>query len=596
MNEADLANCFQLVYEGPRDDSPRTLQKIKGVFVADLDLPVSEAQRIIENIPAIVSTAGDEAQLKNPFTLLKNAGAKVLLVRPKTPEVSPQEPSQQAPPATGQSRPESEISYLFEVELPGEEVAAQPKKKKKVYSIDLEADASEPLFSFYGSSPVNMFDESSADSAQPNLPQDNPTTTLIDEAALAEQSEKGNEAHWETEAAPPSPAGVDETVPRPAETLTQPLDKERDSMENQFALTLDEDSPLPAAPENDSDSSKNQNDSPPAPIFECEPSGLSLEKAKSEEYDGQKLGSPAVELAVEDKPSSALFPTDTGNAPSSKAIHPKPLPPPAPPHIESAQTQIAASASSYAPAEAQPVFKAGNKSRWRLPYDIIVPIIMGSGILFAANWYYFSSGAAPKVLDEQIDLTSPDTSQQPDEIDQLLKQHGIVPEADAAGPEREFSKYEVQTDLQGLSWGIVISTSKEALSAATIFATTPPPPALTKEEIVNKKLRAPWLKKFESRNVPLTPAEDGSFTGEGPAFAYVDYDHRQNRMVGSLRITARLSPDRLSTQVSLTAGNRQMPDLGTETGLQLIPKEDGTFEFSFSGKALAQKRTFSLER
>ncbi len=77
------ADLFELRFDGPKDDSAVTLRQIKGVFVADLEFPISDVQHFIESAPIVVKKAESEAELSEAFNLLEKAGAKVLIVNRK---------------------------------------------------------------------------------------------------------------------------------------------------------------------------------------------------------------------------------------------------------------------------------------------------------------------------------------------------------------------------------------------------------------------------------------------------------------------------------------------------------------------------------
>ncbi len=80
MSELKDPTIYSLVFEGPVDDSPTTLQKLKGVFIADLDLTIPQVQNILQNAPISIKGGDTVAELKDTLGLLRKAGAKVLLI------------------------------------------------------------------------------------------------------------------------------------------------------------------------------------------------------------------------------------------------------------------------------------------------------------------------------------------------------------------------------------------------------------------------------------------------------------------------------------------------------------------------------------
>lgn len=77
-----VSKDFELVFEGPADESAETLRKLRTSLLADAGLSVTEAQEILSNTPKTVKTSQLEEDLKPLYAALKRAGGKVLIVRP----------------------------------------------------------------------------------------------------------------------------------------------------------------------------------------------------------------------------------------------------------------------------------------------------------------------------------------------------------------------------------------------------------------------------------------------------------------------------------------------------------------------------------
>lgn len=80
---------YKLIFEGPSDSSPETLRQLKGVFLADLEFPVEEITRILQQAPLAIKTSDEKKNLEHAYQLLHHAGAKVLIVGPSG---EPEEP------------------------------------------------------------------------------------------------------------------------------------------------------------------------------------------------------------------------------------------------------------------------------------------------------------------------------------------------------------------------------------------------------------------------------------------------------------------------------------------------------------------------
>lgn len=83
MSEVETdPTVFSLVFAGLEEDSPEVLQRLKGVFIADLDLSVPEVQEILEHGRGVVCTGSAAAELEEKRKLLIAAGAQVHIVAP----------------------------------------------------------------------------------------------------------------------------------------------------------------------------------------------------------------------------------------------------------------------------------------------------------------------------------------------------------------------------------------------------------------------------------------------------------------------------------------------------------------------------------
>ena len=116
MSEKDASDEFELVFEGTVDDSIETLQKLKGVFIADLDLSIPEVQSILENAPITIKRAKEELELKPQLAALKSAGAKVYIVRPSAEEEEATS-SEAEQPQQEESETATELEFDLDADL-----------------------------------------------------------------------------------------------------------------------------------------------------------------------------------------------------------------------------------------------------------------------------------------------------------------------------------------------------------------------------------------------------------------------------------------------------------------------------------------------
>jgi hypothetical protein len=86
---------FELVFEGPSDNLPETLRRIKAVFIAELEYEIASVQKFLSEAPVRLLTTDDESEALAISSKLNSAGAKVTIIRSK--KTSPQE--QTVPPS-----------------------------------------------------------------------------------------------------------------------------------------------------------------------------------------------------------------------------------------------------------------------------------------------------------------------------------------------------------------------------------------------------------------------------------------------------------------------------------------------------------------
>jgi hypothetical protein len=142
------SNHFELVFEGPVDDSLETMRKLRASLLADLGLSVSEAQEVLSSTPATVKTAEVEDDLQPLFAALKKAGGKVLIVRPASAadsddETDPFDPKVEEPEGYFLDIESSNLSDELLMSLHGLDTnESEPQESEpdneKAYALDLE--------------------------------------------------------------------------------------------------------------------------------------------------------------------------------------------------------------------------------------------------------------------------------------------------------------------------------------------------------------------------------------------------------------------------------------------------------------------------
>jgi hypothetical protein len=94
MSQDPATAAYELVFEGPADESTRTMQRLKGVFIADLEFSVEEVQHFLTSTSVVIKRGDSEAELSREERLIRAAGGKVLIVRRAESEATPEAPQQ----------------------------------------------------------------------------------------------------------------------------------------------------------------------------------------------------------------------------------------------------------------------------------------------------------------------------------------------------------------------------------------------------------------------------------------------------------------------------------------------------------------------
>lgn len=620
------SNLFRLVYEGPVDDSPRTLQKIKGVFVADLEFPIPQIQAILNSAPVTIIDADNESELRRPYKLLKKAGARVLIIGPQLEIQTPgQEPETgktnslddfSRQPLTTPDNPGGESDELaFELVVDGLETASGPAGAKesgtKIYTLDIDSTREGlclPADNQSTPSPSELSATSLSETSDAPATSANPLLSMLEtkeaEVFLFKKETPSNE----TEAQEQNPLSLEDAAEDPAGHAVD-ADSERQKNLNQFqtprlaefetfALELEDTSPkavpdplplnedTPRTPiENplsdlpleieESSSESNSRGTPRAQsttVSDTTGSGTSLPPQLAElTLESSPANRPVFQPLTEPEPkSSSQEDIFTGTTPKSEP------PPPAPPASEApaeCPQEDMHSAKSNAPTGGIRF----NKKHSQRP-EIILPILLGSIILTVANWYYFSPTAELPLL---ADLPS-------------LEEGTGTPANPAGG---KLDKPDPATDIKTLE--VTDSTQERELKAsfllkngqivsASVNISTTPPAELTKEELVAGKKRAPWLRKVQALNIPLKQTANSEYAGQGAALAYIERNGRKLRIAGTAEITARILDEGQTISALITTRSKDLT-VTPEQSFKFESTDNESFAFYVSSEITAKQ-------
>lgn len=551
MSEAS-SEVFQLVYEGPGDSSALTLQKIKGVFIADLDLSVEQIQKILLTAPVVIQSADTQDDLQAAFNKLNSAGAKVFIVQ-AIKEDSADIASNTAEIENKQSADEKE-EFLFELDL-DEPVVTPIKEAKtkppKVYHLDVPADPDEPLFS------SELIAPQTADTGHPEDSQVREETPLLSLLTAEERQ------------------AIDKNEPDlpPAEAMAEKISL--GSSELTFAIDSNEapaGSGIAAEPSNHPAPSAISPERAPLETFGLELDGLNCQAlqpsaVKPPEPPPQKQPAAAISPLSETLPKQiAAMESPAADAPMAPQPN-EPLEEPAqqaaPEHSALAATILEASDGQFIPTYS----RRPRELFRRIPIDTFVAIAVGIIIIAAANLYFFSTHvSAPTAKDAAVGLS----------VDELIKaDQADQPAIKVPLPRQEYIGY-----ADNAAWAIHAKLFKlgEELEGGSIRITTAAPPELSKEEIVQGVPPRIWLKRIEISLSRLSESKQTQIEMQLPAFAYLQQGRAQSRATGTAKVTlSKLESGEY--RLALSAWSN-LPEPDAEDALQFAQSPEGSFQFS----------------
>jgi hypothetical protein len=318
-----IENQYDLVFEGPSDDSPATLSRIKSAFIAELDFSIPQVQQFLSQLPVTLRSSANPAELESMKKLLTRAGANVLVVRRSSEEESEEPGSLELnikledmgisieDEDIPSLPPRENVYVLPEVEDPAEKAPAAPppagKSAEELMASLLAMEPGQPLASPSSPPPVapptpdplsageslSFLDQ--PEELPPTPPPVTPSATTLESIAL--DLSLGDKTPISDPSPPPAA--------KPSESAAEPL-KSNSSGSSLEALSLSfESADEPAAPP-----APSQPAPPPKPA-----ESSTLQFSVSDD-------SPAVESKPKPEPSAPVrleslrvnFETDTGSA------------------------------------------------------------------------------------------------------------------------------------------------------------------------------------------------------------------------------------------------------------------------------------------
>ncbi|MDC0357623.1 hypothetical protein OAO01_02325 [Oligoflexia bacterium] len=543
MTDPNSENNFQLIFDGPVDDSEDTLRKLKGVFLTNLELSVTEAREILENLPALVKQSETEDDLKPIYQTIKEAGGKVSIRAPKeaaAPTASTSPPSavdafwtdesdtldsDNVVAAVEENESDSALTLNLDFEDDDAEAATvpavEPNQPEANRSDDLEFalsfddDDQDTKNVLVDTPQVEIADEpETSDTLSFSLEDDGLTGSALEVAPPKESAPPAEEPpsadndiltfsieEDTTEAAPPAPAPPETTI-KPV-TAAEPTPEVSDDALT-FSLEEEASEPPQTAPKKTA-----KTPAAPAPKDTTATMSLSLNEEPAPELSEPAPTENSVPPQIEASPKPALETT----------------PAPEKPAAANTQDQQAADGKIDQSEDEEYVgYEYSKPSKRSLPLDMIALIVVGVAILAFAN-YQFSSKPSTLISVEDIDaamLNSMDDTQTKTKKKKKTKKKEPAPL-----PVTIHTGKNSYGDRE-LGWELALQGND--ITEASFKITTAEPPELTPEQIVNSEKRLPWIRKIDIEALKLAKQENGTFKGEAPAKVYLEYDGKRHRI------------------------------------------------------------------
>ncbi len=498
----------KLVFKGLSDESPETLRRAKGAFIADLDLNVADVARILSTENSEILT-GSVRDLREAKQILEQAGAltEVLFdIDDAGEELETEMPSEDGSGSFSLNDP----SALKDLQAGN--VAEMVSADLPILELDLDLD-SPPTVVQSQKDPSQPAGKAPAEKKTEEAPQ------TADEEALFELVDQPAEpAKSEAEEAAES---------NPADELEEQLFQFEEALKEEAVTKKAADKPVREEIEEDEDEFLlDLEDAPQAPPPSSKPPAAEPPPAPEKKVELQ---------AAEKKASSE---------PAQPGLSVKPPAESAPPEAAKPASIRSVEETPPSSSEAAGLSYQSHRSRRRkkLSLDKLFIIVLALAALGLVNWFHFSSAAkkAEKSLPE-IDEIIPEI--------QAAKKLETAPTA-TLKPERVF-----QGELKKADYHASGSCKVEGgkIEDLHIVVTTPKPPALTPEQVASGQEEPLWLSRVQLDSLSLVQLESG-FQGTGKAKVYIEQYGERERVLADARVNGKYDPAQAKVYLTVSVG------------------------------------------
>ncbi len=557
---------FELIFQGPVDGSAKTLQTLKGTFVADLEFPVDEVRRFLTDAPLTILQSESEEKVTTCYEKLKAAGAKVLLVRPQATDLPPQEqnndaeidlelsfgePQQDNPDDKPVAETVESSSSNLQLDIDdilfnsGEEVEQKPIKTHEIPPTELEDN--EQLF--------------------PNLTNPEPEVSDAKKASGLEPTTENNSA--------PNLALLDDIDDSPESPvlgkIAPPISEAPKAVQPSGSKVLELKEPLGLQLELDSPSAKKE----PEPTAKADALQPKVESASAVHSAAVKSEFDLTLASVVEEPAlvepnykeavESIVPPLTEEeddlslksaevpAPTADPVHEKQetkteaQKKPEPPAKEETlrermarraqepRTEEASDAASESGEETDEEDASPKAKRKLIMREVLPLVALCAVVLIFGNVVYFMFLANS---DDEVSNIEKQVTQVLKSIPRHSKQPAATPPPIIPVVEINFS-----SEHDGRNFSLTLETKGKDISGARGQLITPPPPTLSPQEIVRGATQAPWLYNMELTAAEFKKNEAGIFEGIGSTKSYIEYKGNRARITAKALIQVEYDAD-----------------------------------------------------
>jgi hypothetical protein len=594
----NTALLYSLIFDGLTDQSPETLQKLKGVFIADLDLTIPEVQRILNSSQSVICSGDELGDLELKSKKLQSVGALVTIV--SNIEENEDEPeSELLEDNNSQTIGESEVELQFEdsdelefeIELDEPKAPAKPKKAKvhKVEEVSLSDTLKElGIEEVNNESNLSNIEDSQAkeDDLITNFSfEDQEENRELEQSSIEEKNESIKEESKDSQlfsdlTIQDVDTGLellDELVKEEASNLSdtkQTEDNNKDSItqnetreskdnneDDEFNLILEEEPKPEPIPQIEAKSEKKvQNKSElvaevkePQPINKINTESVieSVDKLQTQFLKAKEELLESIDNSLnsenENRPTILLKEENVIKTTSNDSV-----------------AQIQNESSATIPSGST---KRKKKNFILKNLDTIIAVIVGGVILGFGNYFYFKEPETQKLAERNVNK----------QIKLIAKTDNDKKQADAEA--KKTSKiYQTKLSNEQFSLEAEIKQIKKDYNVEKLEIIIAKPKPLTEEEVIAGIKRDTYLTKIVLDNKALPQNPDSTINQEISFKAYALVKGQNVRYVGKAKLIGQL-PTELNQQLALNLQIEQGLTLPNENKLEIQEGADGDLNF-----------------